>query len=165
MEKLLNQIILTQNDKNEIISLTELRFTQEAFPIPNKSIKQVSLFKNFFTYKDFKYDILVFDTYDYLDKIISFSIATPICAAFQKYYENTLDIRALMMKNYIKYGTNDDKEIWLQKYGFGFEDIEWLYPHIKMINENEIIFNNSINTLPLNKLQKIQRYCYENNIK
>lgn len=34
-----------------------------------------------------------------------------------------------------------------------------------MINENEIIFNNSINTLPLNKLQKIQRYCYENNIK
>ena len=165
LETLLNQTVLTQNDKNEIISLTELRFTQEAFPIPNKSVQQVSLFKNFFTYKDFKYDILVFDTYDYLDKIISFSIASPICAAFQKYYENTLDPRALMMKNYIKYGTNDEKEIWLQKYGFGFEDIEWLYPHIKTINENEIIFNNSINTLPLNKLQKIQRYCYKNNIK
>lgn len=164
LQKLLEHNLLSSEDKKEIISLTELRFSQEAFPIPNKTIRKVSLFKNFPTYKDFKYDILVFDTYDYLDKIISFSIVSPICAAFQKYYEETLDDRALMMKNYIKYGTNDEKEIWLQKYGFGFEEIEWLYQHIKTINENEIVFNNSIKNLSQDKIDRIKRYFYETNI-
>ena len=164
LQKILCQNVLSQDDKKEILLLTELRFSQEAYLIPNKKTNRVSLFKDFPTYKDFKYDILVFDTYDYLDKIISFSIVPPVCAAFQKYYEETLDDRALMMKNYIKYGTHDEKEIWLQKYGFGFEEIEWLYSHIKAINENEIIFNNSVNTLSQDKIEKIKRYFYGNNI-
>lgn len=164
LQRILHQNVLSQDDKKEIILLTELRFSQEAFPIPNKKINRISLFKDFPTYKDFKYDILVFDTYDYLDKIISFSIAPSICVAFQKYYEETLDDRALMMKNYIKYGTHDEKEIWLQKYGFGFEDIEWLYPHIKTINENEIKFNSSVMTLSQDKIDRIKRYFYETNI-
>lgn len=164
LKKILDHNVLSQDDKKEILSLTELRFSQEAFPIPNKKINKVSLFKNFPTYKDFKYDILVFDTYDYLDKIISFSIVSPISAAFQKYYEETLDERALMMKNYIKYGTHDEKEIWLQKYGFGFEEIEWLYQYIKTINENEIKFNSSVKTLSQDKIDRIKRYFYETNI-
>ena len=164
LQKILDHDVLSQDDKKEILLLTELRFSQEAFPIPNKKINKVSLFKNFPTYKDFKYDILVFDTYDYLDKIISFSIVSPICAAFQKYYEETLDNRALMMKNYIKYGTHDEKEIWLQKYGFGFEEIEWLHQHIKTINENEIKFSSSVKTLSQDKIDRIKRYFYENNI-
>lgn len=164
LEKLLNHSPLSSNDKKEIILLTELRFTQQAFSIPDKTINKISLFKDFPSYKDFKYDILVFDTYDYLDKIISFSIASPICAAFQTYYEKTSDNRALMMKNYIKYGTNDEKEIWLQKYGFGFEEIEWLKNHIKDINENEIIFKHDILSLPSDKQEKIKRYLYNTNI-
>ena len=163
-KKLLNYKILTENNKRDIISLIGLRFTQKAFSIPDKSVKNTSLFKNFSTYRDFKYDILVFDTYDYLDKIISFSIAIPICAAFQKYYENSLDNRALKIKNYIKYGTNNEKEIWLQKYGFGFEDIDWLLAHIEKIDENEITFNKSIKMLPENKIEKIRRYLYNDNI-
>lgn len=69
-----------------------------------------------------------------------------------------------MMKNYIKYGTHDEKEIWLQKYGFGFEEIEWLYQYIKTINENEIKFNSSVKTLSQDKIDRIKRYFYETNI-
>ena len=52
----------------------------------------------------------------------------------------------------------------VSKYGFGFEEIEWLYSHIKAINENEIIFYNSVNTLSQDKIEKIKRYFYGNNI-
>ena len=45
------------------------------------------------------------------------------------------------MSNYIKYGTNDNTEIWLMKYGFDFEDIEWIKQYVENIDENEIVFN------------------------
>ena len=31
---------------------------------------------------------------------------------------------SLKMANFVKYGTDNEKEIWLLKYGFSFEDIE-----------------------------------------
>lgn len=167
-KKRLNELLMVSNQlsnvKDEILSLIKLKFTQIASPIPNKLVKKISLFSNSSTYKDFQYDILVFDTYDYLDKIISFSIVSPLCASFQKYYETTLDDRALMMKNFIKYGTNNQKEIWLQKYGFGFEEIDWLAEHIKTIDENKIVFKKSVLSLPEKKYERVKRYLYKNNV-
>lgn len=62
------------------------------------------------------------------------------------------------MKNYIKYGTNDPKEIWLTRYGFSFEDIEWLKSYVSKIDENGISFYKFIDALGPNKLERINRF-------
>ncbi len=119
------------------------------------------LFEDFHVkFKDFDYDLLVYDTYDYIDKVISLSLCNPISAAFQLYYKNTKDQKALTLSNYIKYGTNNSDEILLLKYGFNFEDIEWLKDYITSINEDEIIFNDKISNLPASKYEIIKRYIY-----
>ena len=64
------------------------------------------------------------------------------------------------MSNYIKYGTNDNTEIWLMKYGFDFEDIEWIKQYVENIDENEIVFNSKISELPDSKMELIERYVY-----
>ncbi len=104
------------------------------------------------------YDILIWDTYDYLDKVISWALSDPLSATFILYHQKTNDERALAMANYIKYGTNDENEIWLIKYGFDFEDIEWLIPYIDTVDENEIVFKSSISELPDYKQKLIERY-------
>ena len=62
------------------------------------------------------------------------------------------------MKNYIRYGTNNQKEIWLLRYGFSFEDIEWLEEYVQDINENAINFISSISELDEDKQKLIERY-------
>lgn len=108
--------------------------------------------------RDVDYDRIVFDTYDYLDKIIGFKLSDIFFAAFNEYFEKTNDIRAKRMAQLVKYGTEDNKEIWMLRYGFTFEDIEWLEPYIKTINEEEIIFNKEINELSDEKINVIKRY-------
>lgn len=72
---------------------------------------------------DVDYDRIVFDTYDYLDKIIGFKLSDIFFAAFNEYFEKTNDIRAKRMAQLVKYGTEDNKEIWMLRYGFTFEDM------------------------------------------
>lgn len=67
-------------------------------------------------------------------------------------------LRALSMVNCIKYGTNDAKEIMLLRYGFDFEDMDWLKEKIQSINDEEIVFNSSISEIELNKKDIIERY-------
>lgn len=62
------------------------------------------------------------------------------------------------MKNYIRYGTNDNIEIWLMKYGFDFEDIEWIKALVVHVDENQIIFSESIGEIDENKKTIIERY-------
>ena len=62
------------------------------------------------------------------------------------------------MSNFIKYGTNDNTEIWLMKYGFDFEDIEWIKQYIVSIDDNEIVFNSKITELSEQKRELIERY-------
>ncbi|MFI3242481.1 MAG: DEAD/DEAH box helicase [Alphaproteobacteria bacterium] len=160
IEELLENKNIDQTTINYILSNIPLKYSAIAEQLPNASLKKVppSLFATNSTTLDFQYDLLVFDTYDYLDKVISFSISTPICTAFQKYYEETNDIRANMMKNYIKYGTNDESEIWLQKYGYSFEDVDWIKKHVRSISKDEIIFAETISNLSKEKLEKIKKY-------
>ena len=112
--------------------------------LPNEKARFVSLFDKV-NVMNLEYDLVIYDTYDYLDKVISLSLKEPLCAAFKLYFEETGDVRANSFSNYIAYGTDDEMEIWLQKYGFEFEDIEWLKPCIATISEQEIVFNNLIN--------------------
>ena len=64
------------------------------------------------------------------------------------------------MANLIRYGSNDNKDIYMQRYGFSFEDIEIIKPYIKQINEDEIIFNEDLWTLDEKYLSVAKRYKY-----
>jgi hypothetical protein len=132
------------------------RWIPEYQSIPNKKIVSRSI-----TYKTLAfavdYDRVVFDTYDYLDKLIGFRFGDAYYAAFSLYGEKYQDKRATKMANYIRYGTNDNKEIMMLRYGFDFEDFEWLSPIIKSISEEEILFADFA-ALSEEQLQKIERY-------
>ena len=93
------------------------------------------------------FDRIVVDTYDYIDKLIGFRLGDVYFAAFDKYSKNldnneTLRKRASTMTNFIKYGTDDGVEIWLLRYGFEFEDFDWLIPLVDSVDEREIKFKN-----------------------
>lgn len=134
------------------------KFTMKCDEIPNKNLISVPLFDTNKYANEIDYDQVVFDTYDYIDKIIGFKLKDVYYATFQKYFEKTQDERAKKMALYFKYGTIDDIEIMLIRYGFSFETIEWLKKHIKEINEDEIIFYDSIKRISKTKMREIERY-------
>jgi superfamily II DNA/RNA helicase len=143
--------------KKEISNL-KVRYSQKPSMLPDKNARAYSDFVGKKVI-NLQYDEVVYDTYDYLDKVISLSIVDPLYAAFMLYGERTGDARASQMANYIKFGTNDSIEIWLLKYGFDFEDIEWIYPYIKRINEMEIVFRKSIRSeVSDEQLSIVERY-------
>jgi hypothetical protein len=132
-----------------------LEFSQKASWLPDDTKKwRFPLFK--WNLKDFKYDLLVYDTYDYLDKVITFSLINPISAVFQLYYEKTQDYRAKIIENYIRYWTNDEKEILLLRYWYIFEEIEKIKKYVVEINEDEIIFEENIKDSEV--IELIDRY-------
>ena len=160
-KQLRDGIISEEKYQRELESLTA-RFSCQAQQLPNVKARSVTLFKNE-SVMNLEYDLVIYDTYDYLDKVISLSLKDPLCAAFRLYFEETGDVRAKAFSNYIAYGTDDEMEIWLQKYGFEFEDIEWLKPCIDSISEEEIVFNDLIyNEIEEEgKLEAVKRYLNE----
>ncbi|HFR3838479.1 TPA: DEAD/DEAH box helicase [Streptococcus suis] len=148
--------------KSAIQSLKKLetKFTMPYSDIPNKSLEAFSLFTKGTKAVGVSYDLIVFDTYDYLDKIISFRLIDIFTAVFDKYYQKIADDRAINMINLIKYGTVDDEEIWLLKYGFTFEEIEWMKPYVLSIDENQIRFNTKVLEDQKDKREIFERfYC------
>lgn len=141
--------------KQEEMSL-DAKYIPMYQPIPNKKIIPLSLTRNTPAFK-VDYDRVVFDTYDYLDKLIGFRLGDSFFAAFDKYYEKSNDERAKKMCNYIKYGTNDKKEIMLLRYGFDFEDFSWLLEAVEFVDENEIIFKDGYSFTDEQK-DKIRKY-------
>ena len=139
------------------ISDLKVRFSQAPSALPNRNARKYSDFANG-PVNDLDYDTLVFDTYDYIDKVISLSLSDPLCAAFRLYFKRTNDERAEKMEKYIKYGTIDATEIWLLRYGFAFEDIIWIKPTIKSIDERQIVFNEKVDSFTEDQLSVIHRY-------
>lgn len=134
-------------------------FIAECRDIPNKNLSNFSMFGNKeIKAADVDYDRIVFDTYDYLDKIIGFKLSDIFYAAFKKYFDSTSDFRAEKLAKFVKYGTDNNKEIWMLRYGFTFEDIEWIKDYIVEINQEEIIFTPSAYELTDEKLAIIQRF-------
>ena len=60
----------------------------------------------------------------------------------------------------MKFGTTDAKEIWMLKYGFDFEDMEWLKPYVESISEEEICFVGNIDELDEDKKALIEKFIY-----
>jgi len=136
------------------------RFIRGYDDLPNINLHNYSLYPAGTKAIDVDYDRVVFDTYDYLDKLISFKLSDIFYAIFYQYYEKTTDERVLRLAKYFKYGTDDEKEILMLRYGLSFEEIEWLRDYIIDISLEEIIFDPSINELPPEKLISIERFLF-----
>ena len=136
----------------------EAKFITGFDNLPNKKLRAYSIFEKGTKAKDVDYDRIVYDTYDYIDKLIGFKLSDVFYAAFYLYYEKTKDERALSLAKYVKYGTDNERYIWMIRYGMTFEDIELLDKHIENINEQGIVFKQSISSIPEDKKQSIIRY-------
>lgn len=136
----------------------EAKFITGFYDLPNKKLRAYSIFEKGTKAKDVDYDRIVYDTYDYIDKLIGFKLSDVFYAAFYLYYEKTKDERALSLAKYVKYGTDNERYIWMIRYGMTFEDIELLDKHIENINEQGIVFKQSISSIPEDKKQSIIRY-------
>lgn len=136
----------------------EAKFITGFDDLPNKKLRAYSIFEKGTKAKDVDYDRIVYDTYDYIDKLIGFKLSDIFYAAFYLYYEKTEDERALSLAKYVKYGTDNERYIWMIRYGMTFEDIELLDKHIENINEKGIVFKQSISSIPEDKKQSIIRY-------
>ena len=149
---------ITANEFQESLNKTSFAFSAEANQLPNKNLKGV---KNVFKgqkYESFNYDLLVYDTYDYLDKVISYSLSGVYATVFQLYFNSTSDQRAHSMVQFFKYGTNDEVDVMLLRYGFSFEEIEWVKDLIEYINEDEIKFLDSIKECSEEQLEILTPY-------
>lgn len=126
--------------------------------LPNKKLPKYPLFSTEILAKDVDYDLIIYDTYDYLDKLIGFKLSDIFYAIFCEYHAKSKDERSLKLAKYIKYGTISEDEIWLLRYGFDFEDIEWIKPCITSIDKTEIVFNDKVSTLSEERLKRIDRF-------
>ncbi len=139
-------------------SEVKVRFMMEYRDIPNRNLNKIPMYLETTLARDVDYDRIICDTYDYLDKLVGFKLNDVFYAAFRKYYLLTNDNRAAQMCNYVKYGTNNQKDIWLIRYGLTFEDIEIVGKYIKSIDETGIVFDASIYELHEDQLSCVQRF-------
>ncbi|MCT1531755.1 MULTISPECIES: DEAD/DEAH box helicase [Bacteroidota] len=152
---------ITSREFRLLLSKKKVRFSCIAEPLPNKTFKRpVSLFPRDTNIVDIDFDKIIYDTYDYIDKVLSLSLKDPLSSAFILYFQKTNDIRAQVLSNYIKYGTNNETEIWLIKYGFSFDEIEELIEYVEKIDETEIVFKKNIDeyTENFDNFKLIERY-------
>lgn len=173
----LKQVVRFISDKKDIKDLADLRdfCSQNALSSVSKGMKGFAvafsakstpsdtlvsniIYKRGTKAPDVDYDRIVFDTYDYLDKLISFKLSDIFYAIFSEYYKRTNDIRALKMAQYFKYGTDNENEIWMLRYGLSFEDIEILKPYIVSIGQEEIVFSADIQNLSPEQIKPVKRY-------
>lgn len=138
-DKSINEYLRNIQEKSiPASSITEFQM------IPNKNLVPINLTYNQKAYQ-VEYDRIMVDTYDYIDKLLGFRLGDVFYATFYKYGENSSSELSFKMSNYIKYGTNNEKEIWILRYGFDFEDMDWLYNNIELIDEHGIKLVNNAN--------------------
>ncbi len=108
--------------------------------------------------EEIDFDSIVYNTYDFWDKLIDLKLIDIYYVAFMKYYDkyNEDIIKNIALK--IKYGTINEKEIMELRYGFSNEDFDWLNPVVDKIDENEIVFNEKVDELDEFKKEKISKF-------
>lgn len=146
-----------ERSKGYIADNMEARYITEFSDLPNKILRPYNMFKGIKA-KDVDYDRIVFDTYDYIDKLIGFKLNDIFYAAFIQFYDRNNDIRALKLAKYVRYGTANSRHIWMLRYGLTFEDIEILDHHIENINSEKIIFKNTIENVPDEQKRSVIRF-------
>ena len=143
------------------LNSVDAAFCAEYHDLPNKDLQLYSMLSHNgikTKAKNVDYDHIVFDTYDYIDKLLGFKLSDVFYAAFHKYFEATNDIRADKLAKYVKYGTDDNKKIWMLRYGLSFEDIEVLEKYVLKIDKEEMVLSRDVLNLPEDKIFSIQRF-------
>jgi hypothetical protein len=126
----------------------EAAFSQPANRLPDASLRNAyPLFKGIAA-KDVGYDAVVFDTYDYMDQVISFSLSDVFSASFKIYGKLTGDRRSDRMLELLRFGTNNVVHTLLMRYGFTPESVVEITRYIQFINESEIRFSSEISSAP-----------------
>ena len=128
--------------------------------IPNRNLHKFPLFEYGTKAQDVSYDKILYDTYDYLDKLIDFSLGELLYATFISFAEKNNSEQAEVFAKLLRYGTDNPRHIWMIRYGMEFEDIETLDEHIQSIDENGIVFKETISDVPESKKAVISRYIY-----
>lgn len=124
------------------------RFSQPANKLPDSKLKRkFSLFPNI-PAREVSYDAIVFDTYDYMDQVVSFSLSDTFTGTFKIYLKRAHDPRAEKIIELLRFGTNNVVHTLLMRYGFPPEDVAEITPYIQSINEANIIFNKNIDDAP-----------------
>lgn len=124
-------------------------FSQPANKLPDSKLKhKFSLFNMDTPARNVRFDAIIYDTYDYLDTVISFSLIEVFSAAFKIYLEHTEDDRAVRGIELLRYGTNNSRNVLLMRYGFPPEDVPAIAPYIKSISELNIEFNDLVEDAP-----------------
>lgn len=126
--------------------------------LPKKGLHVFSIFPKGTKAKDVSYDAILYDTYDFLDKLIDFKLGELFYAAFMSYFEKNQDEKAERFSKLLRYGTDDSRYIWMIRYGLEFEDIGKLDTHIRAIDANGIDFYDSIHEVPERDKEVIKRY-------
>ena len=132
---------ITKEEKNIMLDNIKIVYTPIPQTLPNSSLTYNTSSSFEATAYSFDYDTLVYDTYDYLDKVVEFSLINPFTVVFQKYFEKTNDEKGEKMVSYLKYGSIDKTKIFLQKYGFSHDQIDILGDAVISADENQIIFD------------------------
>lgn len=118
-----------------------VKFTQSAAHLPNsKMVSPFPLFPISTKASAVKYDAIVYDTYDYVDHVLSFSVNDKLIGAFRVYRNISGDSRADKIIELLRFGTNDGVETLLLRYGFPAEIVPDVVPFISFIDEEKIIF-------------------------
>ncbi|WP_111655542.1 DEAD/DEAH box helicase [Isoalcanivorax indicus] len=124
-------------------------FAQPAAKLPKSTLTNTySIFNQNTMARDVSYDAVVFDTYDYMDQVISFSLTDSFMTSFKVYKDNTSDQRADKMLELLRFGTNNSVHTFLMRYGFPPEDVVELSKYILFINEDTITFKPEISDAP-----------------
>lgn len=125
------------------------QFSQPASILPKSTLtRKYSIFDKDTLARNVSYDAIVFDTYDYFDQVISFSLSDVFIATFKIYQEHTQDNRAEKMIQLLRFGTNNIEHMFLMRYGFPPENVVEIAQYIESINENNIIFKQEIEEAP-----------------
>jgi hypothetical protein len=127
-----------------LIAALPAAFVMGYHDLPNKNLHSFSLFPKETKAVEVSYDLIMYDTYDYIDKLIGFKLSDIFYAAFTRYAQKYDDSRGAKLAMYVKFGTDNGKTIWMLRYGMSFEDVEVLGSHIESISEEEIVFSKSI---------------------
>ena len=125
---------------------------------PNEDLRFIPLFSPGTLAKDVDYDTLIYDTYDYIDKLIGFRLTDIFYAAFVKYYQKTNDPRAQRAALLTKFGTDNPKYIMMIRYGLSFEDVLAMDKYVEAIDETEVIVRNEYYDLDEVARQPLARF-------
>lgn len=133
-------------------------FAQAASKLPDVSLKRAYPLVKEILAKDVSYDAVVFDTYDYMDQVISFSLTDVFTAAFKVYGSSKNDSRSSKMIELLRYGTNNVMHMLLMRYGFPPEVVADVASYIRFVNEKEIIFADSVHSAPMHIKELVSWY-------